>query len=46
MLQDQEEEEEQRKPLKPPKPTYESAVPVPNDTPMAVPRQEHYYMYF
>lgn len=42
MLQDHEEE---KKPLKPPKPTSKSGIPIPNGTPKAAPRQEHYYMY-
>jgi len=42
MLQD---EEEERKQLKPPKPTYESGIPIPNGTLKAVPRQEYFYMY-
>ncbi|KAL2966615.1 hypothetical protein AAZX31_16G127600 [Glycine max] len=36
--------EEEKKPLKPPKPTSKSGIPIPNDTPKAAPRQEHYYM--
>ncbi|ESW28005.1 hypothetical protein PHAVU_003G251100 [Phaseolus vulgaris] len=37
-------EEEERKQLKPPKPTYESGIPIPNGTLKAVPRQEYFYM--
>ncbi|XP_047163463.1 uncharacterized protein LOC124833120 isoform X1 [Vigna umbellata] len=37
-------EEDERKPLKAPKPAYESGIPIPNGTRKAVPRQEHYYM--
>ncbi|KAG4939324.1 hypothetical protein JHK82_045048 [Glycine max] len=36
--------EEEKKPLKPPKPTSKSGIPIPNGTPKAAPRQEHYYM--
>lgn len=42
MLQDHEEE---KKPLKPPKPTNKSGIPIPNGSPKAAPRQEYYYMY-
>ncbi|KAG5079233.1 hypothetical protein AAZX31_02G056700 [Glycine max] len=36
--------EEEKKPLKPPKPTNKSGIPIPNGSPKAAPRQEYYYM--
>ncbi|KAK7386510.1 hypothetical protein VNO78_26790 [Psophocarpus tetragonolobus] len=37
-------QEDQKKPLKPPKPTNKSGIPIPNGSPKAPPRQEYYYM--
>ncbi|KAL2333668.1 hypothetical protein Fmac_014881 [Flemingia macrophylla] len=36
--------EEEKKPLNPPKPSHKYAVPIPNGTAKAPPRQEYYYM--
>ncbi|KAK7359954.1 hypothetical protein VNO77_01923 [Canavalia gladiata] len=36
--------EEEKKPLKPPKPSDKSGIPIPKDTSKAAPKREHFYM--
>ncbi|XP_020239300.1 lysosomal amino acid transporter 1 homolog [Cajanus cajan] len=44
VINNQRDPEEEKKPLKPPKPSNKSAIPIPNGTPKASPRPEYYYM--
>ncbi|RDX85682.1 Lysosomal amino acid transporter 1, partial [Mucuna pruriens] len=43
-VNDKRDHEEEKKPLKPPKPSNKSGIPIPNRTPKAAPRREYYFM--